>query len=83
MAPLLGSGRAADKRVTNHDGWEFNGLPTLHALTGTSTNYIAKHLVSCGGEDNSFVPRIFLTRVRTVIESDKTLLWGTPPSLTL
>lgn len=30
MVPPLGSGGAADRRVTNHDGWEFNGLPTIH-----------------------------------------------------
>lgn len=46
MARLLGSGRAADKRVTNHDGWEFNGVPTLNTLSKTGTNYIADHLVS-------------------------------------
>lgn len=45
MAPPLGRGRAADKRVTNHDGWEFNGVPTLHTeLDGT--NYMADHLVA-------------------------------------
>jgi len=36
-----GSGRAADKRVTNHDGWEFNGLPTLvhTAIDGNTLCY--------------------------------------------
>lgn len=59
MATLLGSGRAADKRVTNHDGWEFNGLLTLHTLSSTGTNYTANHLVGWSGGEDSFVPRIF------------------------
>lgn len=49
-APPLGSGRAADKRVTNHDGWEFNRLPTQHTRP-RETNCVSDHLVCPGGAD--------------------------------
>lgn len=54
MATLLGRGRAADKRVTNHDGWQFNGLPTLQ--TFSKTNDVAKHHA---GSNRRFPYRIF------------------------
>ena len=35
---MLGSGRAADKRVTNHDGWEFNGVLRTPHLESDNTH---------------------------------------------
>lgn len=58
-APLAGE-RAADRRVTNHDGWEFNELPTQHTRP-RETNCVSDHLVGRGGADG-FVSRCTSSR---------------------